>query len=158
MYKITYFDLSPFHLQALVANCRQRMRNFTWNRFPIKHLPVDTLLTPCWKVRTWLQTCASLNHRKAEHSRLIPRKHTENLELLTVIFMQWCWLWSSRIELGETCFLINVSIVISHYNVTLDRSNEHFTPCDSVSAYKKMWAAMQFGNVESHAATMITQG
>jgi len=36
--------------------------------------------------------CASLNNRKkmkAEPSRMIPRKHTENLKLLTVVRLQW---------------------------------------------------------------------
>jgi len=37
-------------------------------------------LHPSWKVHTWIEICASLNHRKktkADGSRLIPRKHTE---------------------------------------------------------------------------------
>ena len=43
---------------------------------------------PSWKVHTWIEICASLNHRKkteADGSRLIPRKHTETLVLLSVI-------------------------------------------------------------------------
>ena len=42
-------------------------------------------LHPSWKVHTWTEICASLNHRKktkADGSRLIPRKHTETLVLL----------------------------------------------------------------------------
>jgi len=38
--------------------------------------------------------CAKLNHRKwmkAEPSRLIPRKHTENLELLIMFFGLRCF-------------------------------------------------------------------
>jgi len=44
-------------------------------------------LHPSWRVLTGIWICASLNHRekmKAEHSRLIPRKHTETLVLLSV--------------------------------------------------------------------------
>ena len=43
-------------------------------------------LHPSWKVHTWIEICASLNHRKktkAGGSRLIPRKHTETLVLLS---------------------------------------------------------------------------
>ena len=44
-------------------------------------------LHPSWKVHTLIEICASLNHRKktkADGSRLIPRKHTEKLVLLSV--------------------------------------------------------------------------
>jgi len=44
-------------------------------------------LHPSWKVHTWIEICASLNHRKktkADGSRLIPRNHTETLVLLSV--------------------------------------------------------------------------
>ena len=44
-------------------------------------------LHPSWKVHTWIEICASLNHRKktkADGSRLIPRKHTETLVPLNV--------------------------------------------------------------------------
>jgi len=44
-------------------------------------------LHPSWKVHTWIEIFASLNHRKntkADGSRLIPRKHTETLVLLSV--------------------------------------------------------------------------
>jgi len=50
----------------------------------MKNLLMDSLLTPVVGARAWIQVCASLNHRrkmKAEPSRLIPRKHTENLFL-----------------------------------------------------------------------------
>ena len=43
-------------------------------------------LHPSWKVHTWIEICASLNHRKKKEtdgSRLIPRKHTETLVLLS---------------------------------------------------------------------------
>ena len=63
------------------------MRNFTWNRFPIKNLLIDSLLTPIVE-STYFEICASLNHRKetkADGSRLIPRKHTETLVLLSVV-------------------------------------------------------------------------
>jgi len=47
-------------------------------------------LHPSWKVHTWIEICASLNHRKktkADGSQLIPRKHTETLVLLSASFM-----------------------------------------------------------------------
>ena len=56
-----------------------RMRNLTWNRFPIKNFWSIPCLHPSWKVHTWIEICASLNHRKktkVDGSRLIPRKHT----------------------------------------------------------------------------------
>jgi len=58
------------------------MRGVTWNRFPC-----DWLLCHMWSEVVWIQICASLNHRKnmkAEPCWLIPRKSTENLELLIV--------------------------------------------------------------------------
>jgi len=45
-------------------------------------------LHPSWKVHTWIEICASLNHRKktkADGSRLTPRNHIETLVLLSVI-------------------------------------------------------------------------
>jgi len=48
-------------------------------------------LHPSWKVHTWTEICASLDHRKktkADGSRLIPRKHTETLVLLSV-YHKW---------------------------------------------------------------------
>ena len=62
------------------------MRNLL-NRSPIKNFLIDSLLTPIVGVLTWIWICASLNHRKkmkAEHTRLIPRKHRETLVLLSV--------------------------------------------------------------------------
>jgi len=43
-------------------------------------------LHPSWKVHTWIEICASWNHRKktkADGSRLIPRKNTEKCHPLT---------------------------------------------------------------------------
>ena len=48
-------------------------------------------LHPSWKVHTWIEICASLNHRKktkADSSRLIPRKHTETPVLLSVVHLE----------------------------------------------------------------------
>ena len=55
------------------------------NRFPIKICWSIPCLHPSCKVHTWIEICASLNHRKktkADGSRLIPRKHTDTLVLL----------------------------------------------------------------------------
>jgi len=65
-------------------------------------------LHPPWKVHTWIEICASLNHRKktkADGSRLIPRKHTETLVLLSVSFFQF----HQRISFfGLTCYSVTV--------------------------------------------------
>jgi len=61
------------------------MRSVTWNQFPIKNLRLIPCLFHAWSEVTRIQMCTSLNHRKkmkALPSRLIPRKPTENLELL----------------------------------------------------------------------------
>ena len=57
------------------------------NGFPLKKFRLVPCLFHLWREVTWIQMCPSLNHRKkmkAEPSRLIPRKPTENLELLFV--------------------------------------------------------------------------
>ena len=82
-----------------------RMHNFMWNRFPIKNLLIDSLLTPIME-STYLHRdmCASLNHRKktkADGSRLIPWNHTETLVLLSAQFCvtnsnyKWAFEWIS---------------------------------------------------------------
>ena len=51
-------------------------------------------LHPSWKVHTWIEICANLNHRKkmkADGSRLIPRKHTETLVLLNIEAKSLFW-------------------------------------------------------------------
>ena len=56
-------------------------------------------LHPLWKVHTWIEICASLNHRKktkADGSRLIPRKHTETLVLLSVLMIAVAFAWLSH--------------------------------------------------------------
>jgi len=75
-----------FHVKLRIQGLR--MRNFTWNRFPIKICWLIPCLHPSWKVHMWIKICASLNHRKktkVDGSRLIPWKHTETLVLLSVI-------------------------------------------------------------------------
>ena len=69
---------------------------------------IDFLLKICWsirclhsswKVHTWIEICASLNHRKkmkADGSRLIPRKHTETLVLLSVFFRKYDFRWPNK--------------------------------------------------------------
>ena len=55
-------------------------------------------LHPSWKIHTWIEICASLNHRKktkADCSQLIPRKHTETRVRLSdseiiVLFLRNC--------------------------------------------------------------------
>jgi len=73
------------------------MRNFTWNRFPIKYLLIDSLLTPI-VVSTYLNKdmCKFESSQKDESrcSRLIPRKHTETLVLLSVHYDKISLFWS----------------------------------------------------------------
>jgi len=87
------------------------MRNFTQNRFPIKNLLIDSLLTPIvestylnmdmWKFK-------SSQKLKAERSRLIPRKHAETPVLLSAF---WLGFTQQILSLGFvlftsfTCFL-----------------------------------------------------
>jgi len=50
-----------------------------------KKFLINSNPSPFWRPITWIQTCASLHHRKkkkAEPIRLIPRKSVANLELL----------------------------------------------------------------------------
>ena len=84
---------------SAVQACRNCIRNIKWTHSTSTNFSfweqwlgtnVPTSLIPClhlsWKVHTWLEICASLNHRKktkADGSRLIPRKHTETLVLLS---------------------------------------------------------------------------
>jgi len=59
------------------------MRSVTRNQFPIKILLIGSNSSLVWGLVTWIQICASVNHHKkmkAEHSRLIRRKLTENLK------------------------------------------------------------------------------
>jgi len=59
------------------------MRSVTWNRFPISKI-YDWFLACfiCGYLNTDMRKFASSQKMKAEPSRLIPRKPTENLELL----------------------------------------------------------------------------
>jgi len=49
---------------------------------------IDHTLSPLWGLITWKQICVSLNHciKKAEPSRLIPRKLLANLELVVASY------------------------------------------------------------------------
>jgi len=85
--------LQPFNFSPVSFAC-----NFQdWGCVILRE--IDFLLKICWsipclhlswKVHTWIEICASLNHRKktkADGSRLIPRKHTETLVLLSVFLI-----------------------------------------------------------------------
>jgi len=59
-----------------------------WNWFPIKNLWLIPCFFHLWSEVTWIQICASLNHRKkvkAEPSWLIPLTPMENIELFITI-------------------------------------------------------------------------
>ena len=80
-------------------------------------------LHPSWKVHTWIEICASLNHRKktkADCSRLIPRKHTETLVLISFHryyewwapdFGRWLSVWSRGQHNEQTCLKDRVLIL-----------------------------------------------
>jgi len=82
------FNFSPV---SFACNCQD------WGCVILRE--IDFLLKICWsipclhpscKVHTWVEICASLNHRKktkADGSRLIPRKHTETLVLWSVLYI-----------------------------------------------------------------------
>jgi len=82
------FTFSELVLAFLRWHCLQTigltMGSVTWNRFPIKNLWLIPCFFHLWSEVTWIQTCASLNHRKkmkAEHSWLIPLKPIKNVDL-----------------------------------------------------------------------------
>ena len=72
-------------------------------------------LHPLWKVHTWIEICASLNHRKktkADGSRLIPRKHTEILVLLSVFIRNGLYKQISCISTSFNKLFLLQSILI----------------------------------------------
>ena len=78
-------------------------------------------LHPSWKVHTWIEICASLSHRKktkADGSRLIPRKHTETLVLLSVCY-KWSRLsWDKQIQVSSAYIRIsNIKDLCAQYYV-----------------------------------------
>jgi len=58
-------------------------------------------------------------------------------------------------EFTETWFLTNVSIAIRHYSVTLGGSSEHFTPNESLGAYKKYVTGIVVQEHGNYAANMV---
>ena len=83
------------------------------NRFHVKLriLSPYSNRIPSWKVHTWIEICASLNHRKktkADGSRLIPRKHTETLVLLSVAYFTatlfQIFSWLSLCNIFHVCY------------------------------------------------------
>jgi len=57
-----------------------------------KFLPTDSTALPLWRLITWTQLCASLNHHKVMKSQprqLVPRKLAANLELSSVVVHIW---------------------------------------------------------------------
>ena len=81
--------LQPFSFSPVSFACNFQDRGYVILReinFLSKIFWSIPCLHPAWKVHTWIEICASLNHRKktkADGSRLIPRKHTETLVLLS---------------------------------------------------------------------------
>jgi len=72
-------DQQIFDAKSISRKITHPQSLFKWNRESIPCLP------PSWGVHTCVQICVSLNPRtkvKAERSRLIPRRHTENLVAL----------------------------------------------------------------------------
>ena len=88
-------------------------------------------LHPSWKVHTWVEIYASLNHgkkTKADGSRLIPRKHTETLVLLSVprIVLRYvcsCKDWPIRMHCIQmfSCHVVLVAYVPQWVQVALKR-------------------------------------
>ena len=80
------------------------MRGVTWNRFPIKNLWLIPCLFHLWSEVTWIQICASLNHREkitTEPSRLISRKPIENLQRLFVACL--CFIKVNVLQPSSVC-------------------------------------------------------
>jgi len=85
-----YLQLRPIAFASYCEPCSlNHVWFYEWNKQGIYRGALQ--LIPClfhlWNEVTWIQICATLNHRKnmkAEPSRLIPQKPTENLELSIV--------------------------------------------------------------------------
>ena len=83
--------LQLFHMTFALSYCfteaiwmRSEVRNFTWNRFPVKNFPIDSLFTSIVESSYLnIDTCKFESSQKDENSRMIPRKHRENLVLLS---------------------------------------------------------------------------
>ena len=91
---------------------------------PQNNLKKKHCLHPSWKVHTWIEICASLNHRKktkADGSRLIPRKHTETLVLLSgvlVICRSWEFLTLIQFADKDALSLVDARFAtLYHVNV-----------------------------------------
>jgi len=87
-----------------------RMRNFTWNRFPIKNLLIDSLLTPIVKT-TYLNKdmCkfGSSQKSKPDGRRLFPRKHTETLVFLSGYYRcVTSWTHEAIEAIYTTCYCV----------------------------------------------------
>ena len=88
----TMLLLQPFSFSPVSFACNFQDRGCVMLReidFLLKICWSIPCLHPSWKVHTWIKICGSLNHckkTKADGSRLIPRKHTETLVLLSVFF------------------------------------------------------------------------
>jgi len=81
-------DQQMFNRKSISRKITHPQSLFKWFYFLLKICWSIPCLHPSWKVHTWIEICASLNHRKktkADGSRLIPRKHTETLVLLGIL-------------------------------------------------------------------------
>ena len=93
----TFHDGCKQEIDQQIFNRKSISRKITPPQSLFKEIlrEIDFVLKICWsipclhpscKVHTWIEICASLNHRKktkADGSRLIPRKHTETPVLLS---------------------------------------------------------------------------
>jgi len=80
------FDLAYSSMYCILSTMGVSKESISRFDFLLKICWLILCLPSWWRVHTWIQICASLHHRKemkAERSRLILRKHTENLVLLT---------------------------------------------------------------------------
>jgi len=69
------------------------MHKFARNRFSIENLPIDSLFTPIVEsTYVNINMCKFESSQKdgKEHSRVIPQKHAESLELLTMYISMVC--------------------------------------------------------------------
>ena len=96
---------------------------------------------PPWKVHTWTGICASLNHRKktkANGSRLIPRKHTETLVLLSVYFdlSIFCvFNWNAECKAYSYTVLENKAISLFCWNET----KSSLFAKSGIACFKNVW-------------------
>ena len=114
-----------------------RMGNFTWNPFPINNLLIDSLLTPSWRVHTWVYFWRILVTR----SQLLTTLRTQMANSAcnrgrprTISVLQAKW---------ESSFLKIMAIFIEIVQTPeQDLLNKQFRPCWEAFSLQEVWSCV----------------